>query len=249
MTYDEYIKNPMGVGASVISNRGLYYRLYSEKWDALLVRENNDIQYNLYKDNNDYYIHLKIPSEGLSNFYYDTIIRFYLKSEEKSKEMEMSLKNYSVQFYSNDPSFVFSFGYAFTQKGMVIPDLKSKMSPMTKEQAVVRNPLGQIGYVKSLYFAYLQMNRLNLFTKSRWINAAKYKKSVWSTVEKAEDKIRIRQEMAKTLSKQKKADVNINKQTKSKKKGKHIYDSPNTPNFGRMDSRIKPASYMSRKAK
>ena len=74
MTYDEYIKNPMGVGASGISNRGLYYRLYNEKWDALLVRENNDIQYNLYKDNNDYYIHLKIPSEGLSNFYYDTII-------------------------------------------------------------------------------------------------------------------------------------------------------------------------------
>lgn len=210
MTFDEYIQNPMGKDNAVISNRTMYRALYSEKLDKILVREAGNIAYRLYKDKNKYFAHLKIPSEVIDKFYYDVVVEF---TPPKGTITGSTLKEYSVRFYSNDPSFVYTFAHAFIANGMFIDDYKDKMSKKAvKQVAKEKNPKNQVGYVKSLYFAYLYMSSHGLFSKIRYIdkyNATAVKRDIMH----ADRKIELRQEAQQRLDKQKKkAKVAIKKQ-------------------------------------
>lgn len=181
MTYDQYIQNPMGVANAVFSNRDMYRNLYMTKLDKIMVREMGRIDYKLYKSGSKYYVYIKIPSEVIEKFYYDVVIEF---SEPKEKSLiDSSLKNYLVRFYSNDPSFVYTFAHAFMRNGMFINELKDVMSPEAIEKkAIEKNPSNQVGYVKSLYFAYLLLKRENIFNKSKFIIA---KDIDWETLKKS----------------------------------------------------------------
>ena len=221
MTFEEYIQNPMGAKSAVLTNRRMYQQMYEQKWDAIRVRENGTIIYKLYKaKDEDYYIHFKIPSEVVPKFYYDVIIRFYLSNGKSSNKGESTLINYDSQFYSNDPSFVYTFAHAFKENGLLIKDLESKMSKLAlKQKAEERNPHDDIGYVKALYFAYLEMKRDRLFNKVVWSNkSVPYNKSVWNnTVTHADDKVKDRQEQGEALRKKNKA--------KSTKENKNTFGS------------------------
>ena len=170
MTYDQYIQNPMGIANAVFSNRDMYRNLYMTKLDKIMVREMGKIDYKLYKSSSKYYVYIKIPSETIEKFYYDVVIEF---SEPKEKSLiDTTLKNYLVRFYSNDPSFVYTFAHAFIRNGMFINELKDVMSPEAIQQrAIEKNPSNQVGYVKSLYFAYLLLKKENVFNKTKFIIA------------------------------------------------------------------------------
>ena len=73
-----------------------------------------------------HYIHFKIPSEVVPNFYYDVVVRFY--TDQKAAMSEASLRRYYVQFYSNDPTFVYTFAHSFIKNEMFIEDLKPKIA-------------------------------------------------------------------------------------------------------------------------
>lgn len=215
ITYDQYINNPMGGKSAVISMRDLYRHQYTAKWNDILVRENGKIEYKCYIDGKNYYIHMKIPSEVVSNFYYDTLVMFSPENKErKNLDAEATLNNYYVRFFSNDPSFVFTYAHAFIKKDFIIKDLIDKLpKEVIKKQAVERNPINQIGYVKSLYFMYLEMQRLSLFQKVIFNQRAeKYvKKQVQDSVIPASIKIEQRQELGVKASKKKEAVKNAHK--------------------------------------
>lgn len=245
MTFDQYIQNPMGKRNSVYSARDMYRKMYTEKWGAIKLRENGLIIYTLYVDKEDYYVHFKIPSEVVPKFYYDTIIKFSPPANQKAVLMERTLSNYEVQFYSNDPSFVFTFAHAFRKHGMLIKDLESKMSKIAiKEKAAERNPDDQVGYVKSIYFAYLEMRQLNLFAKVRWDGKAKsYSKSVWKdTVTHADDKVHDRQEKGNAIAKKerrmKNAHSSVQQHRQTSQHSNSAFKSPNILNFGHFKSTI-----------
>ena len=195
ITYTQYINNPLGEKNSVITNRGIYQKMYRDKLDKILLREGGKVKYNLYKDSEKYYIHFKIPSEVIEKFYYDTIIEFY--TDDAMRERSPSLRDYYVKFYSNDPAFVYTFGHAFIKNNIFVSDLESKM---TKEAittvAKEKNPKNLVGYVKSLFFAYLLIGDYGLFSKAIFDKtASKYSKSkILKEVEHAKDKIKKRQE-------------------------------------------------------
>lgn len=259
MTFDEYIKNPAGKGASVITNRQMYQNMYQKQFDELLVKENGLIMYHLYVGTDDYYIHLKIPSEITKNFYYDTIIRFYIGSGKANVKMEKTLKNYDVQFYSNDANFVFTYCYAFNSRKMFPKDLNNKMSELAlKQKAKIKNPRNELGYVKSLYFAYLEMKRGDLFTKSRWETlSTKYNKNVWNqTVDHADDKIRKANELINADRKAKKKiddkeKINVDRFKRASTPVTSKFKSPNQKNFGhfKREAPNKFNNYVKKKAK
>lgn len=240
MTFDEYIKNPMGTKSSVMSNRQMYRDMYTEKWGAITVRENGIINYKLYKAGDDYYIHFKIPSEIVPKFYYDTVIRLYSRDRKLTGTIK-SLSAHDVQFFSNDPNFIYTFAHAFKKAGLLISDLEFKINPINiKTKAIEKNPKDEIGYVKSLYFAYLAMKSLNLFSKSQWeAVSTPYTKSVWkSTVEHADDKIRDRQDKGNEIRKKehknaiKEKRKTTNTQMVRKACSVH-FGSPNIKDFGK----------------
>ena len=207
-SFKEYISNPLGNKTAVFSSREMYRNLYTNKFNVLMVRENSKLDYRLYKDNDNYYIHLKIPSEKIKDFYYDVVIQFI---PNKLSAVEKTLDNYIVKFYSNDPSFVFTFAHAFIKNNMFVEDLKPKMSKLAvRKDAKEKNPNNEIGYVKSLYFAYIFMRSRGLFNKIHYVGADKYnKKELLFNVMHADEKIQLRQEKSEAVSKKKK-EVNHN---------------------------------------
>lgn len=209
MTFDQYIQNPMGIKNSVISNREMYRNMYVLKLDAIMVREMGKINYFLYVDNNKYYAYIKVPSEVVEKFYYDVIIEF---TPAKGAKPSKSLKDYNVRFYSNDPAFVYTFAHAFIKNKMFITEYSDKMSrEAIKNRAKIKNPMDTVGYVKSLFFAYLIMKRFNLFEKVLY--REKYnERLVKQMVMPADTKIALRQtEGEKVSTKAKRAKIKAEK--------------------------------------
>lgn len=209
MTFDEYISNPMGKKNAVFSQREVFREIYTKKLDAILVREVGKVKYQLYYDkkNSKYYIHFKIPSEPIKNFYYDTVIEFYTKDHGIS--IGKSLSKYDVKFYSNDPSFVFTFAHAMKKNDMFIKDLEPRMAKKAlKEVGKEKNPKDEVGYVKSIFFAYLLMKNYGLFAKVQFESYAKpyNKKELLNAVTQAEEKVQARIDAGEDLRKEQSAE-------------------------------------------
>ena len=199
MTFEEYIQNPMGEKNAVVSNRAMYGRFYQEKLDTIMVREAGQVHYKAYKDKSRYIIYIKIPSEVVPKFYYDVLIEF---REPKEGIVGNDLSKYKVRFYSNDPSFVFTFAHAFKKNGIFFSDYDDKMSQKAlKEKANEKNPKDIVGYVKSLYFAYLLMKKRGLFSKLLYVDTYD-SQVVHKGIMNADEKIQLRQEAGKKISAQ-----------------------------------------------
>ena len=209
ITFTQYINNPLGEKSSVITNRGMYQKIYRDKLDKILLREGGKVKYSLYTSKENYYIHFKIPSEVVDKFYYDTIIEFYQPDPIKAKSN--SLRDYYVKFYSNDPAFVYTFAHAFIKNDIFITDMTPKMSKeAVNKVAKEKNPKNLVGYVKSLFFAYLLIGDYGLFSKTLYDhNAEKYNKSkLLKLVDHADKKIKERQEAEEKQRKQQKREKN-----------------------------------------
>lgn len=200
MTFDQYIQNPMGKENAVISNRTMYRNLYQEKLDKILVREAGNISIKAYHVGRKYLCYLKIPSEVVPKFYYDVLIEF---RPPKGILPEADLKKYLVRFWSNDPSFVYTFVHAFVKNDLFIKNLEDKMSKKAiKNRAVEKNPADQVGYVKSIYFAYLIMIKRGLFSKLRYTDTYS-ETSLKREIMHADKKIKDRQDAAEKINNEK----------------------------------------------
>ena len=235
MTLEEYIRNPMGKGNAVYSQRFVYEELYTKKFNLLVAREAGIWKTQcIISNEKEYYLYIQIPSESVEHFFWDTVIGF--KTGDGDLEKSHSLTGYDIQFFSNDPSFAYTFAHAFNKNGLFIKDLESKMvEKCLKEKAMEKNPKDEIGYVKSLYFAYLEIKDKGLLLKSRWEAITRpYSPKVWiATVGHAydviEDRKRRGEEIAAKERKEKKKTSNTTEPSKTHNKP---FGSPNQPKIG-----------------
>ena len=212
MTFAQYIDNPMGKSNAVFAARDAYKIEYTDKFDALFMREAGRIKRTLYYDkaHDAYYAHIKIPSETVEKFYYDVVIRFF--TDDNAQRTNSSLKDYQVQFFSNDPAFVYTYMYVFLKHNMLVEDLKPKCPKASLTmKPVERNAYEVPGYVKSIYFAYILMSRTDMFLKSTYQNfGLRYSKTALlntvDSVDKKMDERRVAEAKQKKLKKQQKFD-------------------------------------------
>ena len=212
MTFDEYINNPMGKANAVFSQRFMFKELYTAKFDALLARDAGMLKYVLYKESKSKYIaHFSIPSEKVPRFYYDVVVEF--STDDPEIMAATTLKDYTVKFFSNDPAFVFTFAHAFKTSGMFMSSLSSKMNDMAlKELGKEKNPQDLVGYVKTIYFAYLYYKMKGLDKKALWSNASNAgKTTLLGAVMSADKKVELRQRLGEEQSKKERAIKNANK--------------------------------------
>lgn len=242
MTFDQYIQNPMGRENAVISNRTMYANLYKSKLDKILVREAGKIEHKCYSVGRKYICYLKIPSEVIPKFYYDVLIEF---RPPKKLVTGAGLKDYNVRFYSNDPSFVYTFAHAFIKNDLFITNYSDKMSQKAiKQVAKEKNPGNQVGYVKSLYFAYLFMKSRGLFNRLRYVDP--YSESaVKKQIDHADKKIKDRQEAASHKAKTNKKERAQEKELQDDRN--NISNSPISFKVG--SSRVTKTSSMGSKTK
>lgn len=206
MTFQQYVDNPMGKKNAVFSQRDIYKSQYTKRFDVIYLREAGNMRYTLYKDkkNDTFYVHIKIPSEVIPKFYYDVVIKFETKNN--GLRVSNSLKEYDVRFFSNDPAFVFTFEHVFHKNGMFIEELSPKASKLAlKNFPKEKNRFGIPGYVKSIYFAWIFMNRKNLFSKYMYdqVGQPYNVKILLDNIDDTDKKIADRQEKGVELEKQK----------------------------------------------
>lgn len=205
MTFQQYIDNPMGKSNAVFSQRSLFKERYTEKFNAVFLREAGNIVYNLYydKDHDIYAIHMKIPAEEVSGVYYDVALKFYTKSPEI--HAAPTLDNYFVRFFSNDPGFVYTYMYVFEKEDMFFDELRARASRIALRRAPdVRNKYQVPGYSKIIYFAYLFMKLKNLFNKTFYrTNGLKYSpRDIMANIADAETKLAERDDAGKAKRKE-----------------------------------------------
>lgn len=221
MTFKEYITNPSGIKSSAISYRKMYEDLYQDKWGKIMTRENGHIEYKLYNGKgNIYYAYLKIPSETIDKFYYDIVIEFI------SNGVDRTLDNAQVKFFSNDPSFNYTFAHVFKKNNLTIKELENKMSKKAlSKPPIEKNPYNMVGYVKTLFFAYLFLKDRGLLYKVRFTSEATSInwKTLIGLITDTDVKIESRIEAEEKLNKEKKKTNNINKLTKDDIKNPEIH--------------------------
>lgn len=157
MTLEEYMNNPQGTSA-VYSNKEMYRNMYTDKLNKLLLKENGKFVTKFYKSNNSYYIHVKVPSEIVDNFYYDVVFKIQRGS---------NLAKQPFRVFSNAPSFTFVFAYAFKSHKMLIEDFEEKYDKkVLNERPKEKNPKLEIGYEKSVCIAYLFLKNANFLNET-----------------------------------------------------------------------------------
>lgn len=202
MTFEEYINNPTQSRAFV-NMREMNRITYTAKFNIMMVKENGKFDYHLYTLKDKFFIYIKIPSETVPDFYYDVVIEFF--PSKKGFDEFRTLDKYQVRFFSNDPSFVYTFAYAFNKNNMFISELSAKMGKIplsTKPKET--NPKLEIGHVKSLYIAYLYIKNAGLLHKGRFkAEATKLDyKQLMSNIMNADEKIEARQTASSTPKKE-----------------------------------------------
>ena len=169
MSLEEYINNPMGKMNMVFSGRRVYQMFYEDKFSKVMMREAGHMKYSMWKRDDRWVIHFKVPSE-VTKLHYDVVFDFIPSNAINGMQNDMF--KYDWRVFSNDPRFVFTYAFVFKERELFIPELMSKMSKIAlKKEPVKRNPDKAVGYVKAIYFAYLYMRDHSLNRKEQWVAA------------------------------------------------------------------------------
>lgn len=157
MNMIEYMKNPLGKGASVLMLASTR-KILDEEYGNLVQK----ITHKWYSLQDKYYIaHVKIPSKSSDKLYYDVLLEIDINSIPKNVTVINSSK---CRVFSNCPSFVFTYAYVFDKNKDIIPWTKKKYNKKVFESnPVQRNPTELRNYERSLYFAikYITSNGRN----------------------------------------------------------------------------------------
>ena len=164
-TFDDYISNPSGKGAANMIAPPIDQ---FEKELMGLEGRNDKSKFKVYKEaksggKNSFYVYIQIPS-STKDFFNDVVIEF--DADNNDSGSIKNIKRYNVKFFSNDNNFVYTYAYTFKSHGLLIGGLEKKL-PLRclLQKPTTRNPDNAMGLNKSICYAYIVMNREQLFEK------------------------------------------------------------------------------------
>lgn len=146
----QMIDNPTGKGSGSVAAR---YRI-RQSMNATYIRTLQKYRKQFYAvpylyDDGRILFHVKVPSEAynINKISYDILIEF-----EDKPGIRLAMRN--AKFFSNSPSFIFTYAYVFNQKDLIVDKFKDKLPMQCLTQPpVVRNPIESLGYEKSIFIA------------------------------------------------------------------------------------------------
>ena len=165
MTFHQFLQNPTGPYSSFFGKRENIKLDLEKRFYNLLSGYKKDFPCKVYKDKNDYYFYIKVPSETYSSIMYDVVIKLFPKHTYVLTEGTFS--NYNLQFYSNSPAFVYTYAYISKKDKLLIDFMQNKLNKQSLTQPPsVRNPVEIYGFEKSIYFALLFIEYKNYHIKT-----------------------------------------------------------------------------------
>lgn len=152
MTLKDFLTNPSGKGDTALNNKAIA-SILDGKYSKLIETKERLIKCNIYKvlTREVYYIHLVIPTETDRGNTYDVVIE--LSDIEGAHKRDTSIVNYETRFFSNAPSFAYTYAKVYKDNDLLIHSLYGKFDEQQiKGNPDVRNRYGIVGYDKYLYF-------------------------------------------------------------------------------------------------
>lgn len=173
-TLGNFIKNPLGKGTSVLPNRDVIVDDFKRR-KKIMEGNGKEFKVTVYKNDvsGTYLFHVLVPSETKRNNNYDVVFEF-LPPESKGVFNKVSLDKYLVRFFSNSPSFVFTYANIMYNNNMGVDFLRKKYDKeILNKPPEIRNPTGTILYEKSIMFAALEILEDSKYFSDDFINKSK----------------------------------------------------------------------------
>lgn len=151
MLLTEFFNNPMGKGSAALNINAI-----KDKFDKRYNNFYKDISHKTFFIKDNIYISINIPS-SVKGIFYDVVIKF----TPNNKSAGVSVIDMDYQFFSNSPSFLYTYANAYSRKKLLIKELNKKLSKeMIKNMAETRNPYNIISYDYTIYSAlkYILLN-------------------------------------------------------------------------------------------
>lgn len=226
MNIRQYLDNPMGKGA-IIPGKQMILEDFNRRYNTLT--NNKSIQCKIYNNKDIYYFHLIIPSESERDNNYDVVIEFSPK--DKTDKGDESIINYDIRFFSNCPSFIYTYAYAYNLNGVFIDFMTKKLQKeIFKKPPLVKNPNNIVNFEKSLYFACkFLMDEKKHLTKN-YLKSASLKFKQKDFLYSIRDHDKIMDEIRKAKDKLKKQKQKEEKDNKPHKRTKNKMEPSNSPN-------------------
>lgn len=175
MLLTEFFNNPMGKGSAALNIKAI-----KEKYDERYNNFYKDITHQSFFIKKNIYISVNIPS-SVKGIFYDVVIKF----TPNSKSAGSSVIDMDYQFFSNSPSFLYTYANAYSKKKLLIRELDRKLSrEMIKDMAKTRNPYSIISYDYTIYCA-LKYILTNGFDKISVLKMENNKSSTMSDLYKS----------------------------------------------------------------
>lgn len=147
MNLQQWIDNPLGKG-SILNDKENTRRL-----NELYKDISKTIKVKLFKgkDKNKLYFYIKIPSESFPNdIFYDVVIELYRPKDSQNQ----SIYDMNFRFFSNCPSFVYYYAYAYNKRGFVMTSLQKRITEKSiVDPPNIRNPYRITAHEFSIYLA------------------------------------------------------------------------------------------------
>lgn len=168
----EFLNNPAGKGSTVLNINATKDK-YIERYN--LIRKK--ITHKTYFVKDIIYIIINIPS-SVEGIMYDVVLKF----ENTKKSTGNTITDMNMQLFSNSPSFLYTYAYAYEKQKLFIKECKKKLSSkMLSDIAKTRNPYGVLSYDFSI-FASLYYIVTNGYTNIEDLKTGDYVKCNLPTV-------------------------------------------------------------------
>ena len=219
-TLSEFVENPFGISDTKKRNT------LEEKY--VKMKSNSKFKVEGFTTiDDDYLIHVVVPSDSNSNQSYDVVVLFFTDDTVVKKRTTFS--NYYVKFFSNSPSFIYQYAYLYRENGFLIDFLYDKLDDNFSSQAPTKsNKNMDLFYDKSIYCASrlildnggILLSKLGIITKHKK-NKDKFFRDI-----KSFENIKMTSEL-KSIDKKINKELEENKKIKRKEKPKQKARSSN----------------------
>lgn len=235
VTLRDFKNNPFGKGVTAFNNSTVKESL--ERRYANLSKDGKSVKVSgVYIHKGDYFIHLFIPSESDRSNNYDVVVK--LRKDGVINTSQLLLTS-TVQFFSNCPSFTYSFAWVYKRHGLLIPELIEKFDNIDfKKEPEVRNPYGVVNYDKSIFFAcHFLLNNTRYMNRS-FLEALARK----TNINDLYDKIRICSKIEFEIKKETEILRQRNNDEKKREASSKKRETPITSKNSNSVGKIKPRS-------
>ena len=157
---------PFGKGFAAVSVRKLMDDM-AKKYTATIEK---DMQVVAFKEKKDYFIYARVPSKtndkyGSDKISYDVVLQLTAPTSTNEKNDE-EIRNWDVKVFNNNPSFMFTFNYAYNdRRGLIRMPTGYYGSISLKQRPNVRNPMLLLGIDEDLWFTILFLDRNHWFER------------------------------------------------------------------------------------